>query len=69
MVLSTSIGLECDKYSLTIFSTDAEIGDDVGNFTGTLDVSLVIASLEHRLRTKVSVVSVVITFVILETYN
>ena len=67
MVLSISTGFLCAKYSLIIFSTEDEIGREVGNFIGILDVSFVISSLDHKLRTKLSAVSVVMTFVMLET--
>ena len=53
--LSTETFLLVCKYVLIIFSADTEIGADVGNFPGTLAVSLVIASLEYKFKTKDSV--------------
>jgi hypothetical protein len=40
------------RYDLIISSAEAEIGEDVGYFTGTLEVSFVIASLEQRFKYK-----------------
>ena len=63
-VSSTSTFFWDKRYFSIISFTLSDIGSDDGNFLPTLDVSLVIASLDTKFKVKISFSASISTFVI-----